>query len=286
MIVGYHDELTAHTRQIVFNPIISSEEGADWMEEKKSWRIDDPKEALLAGLPMVLYGLAVSATWWIIGGPWYQAMESTLRKGLVAGLALSALIAFGGILAILKRFPDWGFTWLGVDILGFLLVVKSAAEEGVLPISDTVGMIILLPALVFGAWLFVLAARRSWQAAGLISIGMSTAMSLSNVHLMAIGPFHRVDLAILGLVFGLAFAGLTYFYVQGRQLVQGIILLAIALLNIALTWLANSVWSQHLADIGAQTPFIPMVVILCLIILAVPLARVFRTLLQKLFKPS
>ncbi len=108
--------------------------------------------------------------------------------------------------------------------------------------------------MVLTAVLFLIAALRSWQSEGLISIGMSATMELANVHLMAIGPYHHVELVVLGIIFGLNFSILTYFFNRAKPAVQGIILLIIGVLNIGITWLANTVWTAHLEKMVKPVP--------------------------------
>lgn len=262
---------------------------ADEEKRKGFWNIQDRNRALLASLPMLLFGGAVTLTWLVIGGPWYLASEGQLRAALIAGLAVCGIIVIGGLIALLKKFPDWGFTWLGVNIIGFLLLAKGAAEEGVIPITDAVGMAILIPVMLFSGLVLVIAVLRSWQAAGLVSIGMSTTIALSHFHMVAIGPYHRVNLVVLGLVFGFIFSFLTLFYTQTKPLYQALVLAGIGLINIAITWLANTIWVSELAKQGVKnygrfSPFIPIAVIIVLIILATPLSGLLSKPLKKNFR--
>ena len=284
MLSGYLEQFLFGFVRFFETGKINRAEGAVSMSERKEWRIEDKKNAWLAALPIILFGFSITLTWWIIGGPWYEATESTLKVALFAGLAVGALVALGGFAAIIKRFPDWGFTWLGADVLGFLLLIKGAAEDGHLPISDTVGMVIMLAAMFFTAFQFIIASLRSWQVAGLISIGMSTAMVMANVHMMAIGPYHRVDLAVLGLILGMVFSALTYFYCRWKPKAQIVLLVIIGVLNISVTWLANTIWADHLEKMLKASPFLPMVLILVLILLATPATEIIGRFLRKYLK--
>lgn len=252
-------------------------------EKSGVWQIKDSKEALIASLPPFIFGSAVWVTWLIIGGPWYTASDAQLKAGLLAGLLLAAVIAVGGIIALIKRFPVWGYTWLGMDVLGFLLCIKSLAEESPNLIPEWLTLIIAVSALIFCAVVLVHAVLESWQAAGLFSTGMSTAMALANVHTMAIGPYHRVDLAILGLVCGLILSALTYAYLRTTPWPQAGLLGSIGLLNLGILYLANQVWSQHLAEVGKTSPLLPMLVILLILLLVGPFAGLFRKPVKSIF---
>jgi hypothetical protein len=247
------------------------------------WRIDDNREAIIASLPPLLVGLSVWLTWTVIGGPWHTATETQLKTGLFSGLIVAALVAIGGIIALLKHYPTWGYSWLGTDIFGVLLLVKSLAEESPVFLPEWLIYIIALALLVFCTIVFIHAVLESWQAAGLISIGMSTIMALSNVHLMAVGPYHRVDLAILGLVFGTVFSILTFFFTRTRQLWQAVLLACIGLLNIGVLFIANQVWAPNMAASGKSTPLVPMLVIVLILLLSGPVLGLFRRPVKTIF---
>lgn len=247
------------------------------------WRIDDLREAIVASLPPLLIGISVWLTWAVIGGPWHTATETQLKTGLFSGLVLAVLVAIGGIIALLKHYPTWGYSWLGTDIFGVLLLVKSLAEESPVFLPEWLILIIAISLLVFCAIIFIHAVLESWQAAGLISIGMSTIMALSNVHLMAVGPYHRVDLAILGLVFGTIFSILTFFYTRTRQVWQAVLLACIGLLNVGILFIANQIWAPNMAASGKSTPFVPMLVILLILLLSGPILGLFRKPVKTIF---
>jgi hypothetical protein len=140
--------------------------------------------------------------------------------------------------------------------------------------------------MVLTAVLFLIAPLRSWLSAGLISIGISTTMALANAHMMAIGPYHHVELAVLGLVLGLVFSVLTYFFTRAKPAVQGTILLIIGVLNIGITWLANIVWTAHLEKLVKpvpvkNSPFILMMIILALMLIVTPVAGIITKFLKK-----
>jgi len=252
-------------------------------ETSTDWNIEGKKEALVASLPPFILGTAIWVTWLIIGGPWYTASETQLNAGLYTGLALAGLIALGGIVALFKRFPAWGYAWLGSDIIGTLLLLKSLAEEEPMLIPQWIIAVIFSTMLVFCAVVFIHAILKCWQAAGLISIGMSTTLALSTVYTMAIGPYHRVDLAILGLVCGLAFSLLVYGYVRSAQPMQISLLCMVSLLGIGLLIAANQVWAVQLAEMGKGSPLVPMLVILMILLLSGPLAGLFQKPVDTIF---
>lgn len=249
-----------------------------------NWGIKDRKMALLASLPPLLIGLSFSVTWLIIGGKWYEASFLQLRFGLAAGLLLAGVVALGGLYALFRRFLVWGFTWLGADLVGFLLLLSGLADDRPFLISREVDYAILGLAMVFAAVVLIAAVLRAWQAAGLMSIGMSTTMALSNVHLMAIPPYNRADLAVLGVVFGMIFFLLTFFYVRTSKKLQIAILCAIGLINLGIVWLANYIWSGYEGSgshLGRVSPFIPFAIFVVLMLLSGPLAGLFSKPIRK-----
>jgi peptidoglycan/LPS O-acetylase OafA/YrhL len=100
---------------------------------------------------------------------------------------------------------------------------------------------------------------------------------------MAVGPYHRVDLAILGLVFGTVFSILTFFFTRTRQLWQAVLLACIGLLNIGVLFIANQVWAPNMAASGKSTPLVPMLVIVLILLLSGPVLGLFRRPVKTIF---
>lgn len=281
-------EINGHLHQMYeklvnFSKIRTEEPMTIEKSKKENRIIINRSETLIACLPPFIFGSAVWLTWLIIGGPWYTATQTQLKAGLAGGLCLAGVIAVGGIFAIVKRFPLWGYTWLGTDIVGFILLVKGLTEEQPNLLPEWVNLTLIVILFVFSAWVLISAVLKSWQAAGLVSIGMASAMGLANVHLMAIGPYHRVDLAVLGLIAGVTLSGMTYAYLRTSIYAQAILLAGTGLLNIGLIYTANQVWAQQMTAAGKTTPLLPMVVILLILLLAGPVAGLFQKPVKMIF---
>ena len=96
MATGYFEQFIIVLLQAIFSSGFVNVEKEVLMGENDRWQIQDRRKAILAALPMVLFGFSITLTWWIIGGPWYEATETTLRIALFAGLAVAGLIALEG----------------------------------------------------------------------------------------------------------------------------------------------------------------------------------------------
>lgn len=249
-------------------------------KQSKNWQIGDQKTALLASLPPLLFGMSVTVTWLIIGGVWYNASEVQLKLGMVSGLLVAGMIACGGVIALLKRMPAWSYTWLGVNILGFVLFLQGIAEELPYTFPQWAEIFIAVLLLAFCGFVLIKAVLESWQAAGLVGIGMSTAMGLANVHLMAIPPYNRADLAFLGLGCGLIFSLLIYIYTRSSASLQAGLLALIAVINAAILYLADRVWAEKMIAVGKASPLVPMLVLLLLLSLSGPLTGLLRKPIQ------
>ena len=261
-----------------------------WEHEMKNknyilteWRLHDRKQSLIASLPPLLYGGSIWLTWLVIGGPWYTASEEQLHIAPFVGLLLCAVIAVGGFIALAKRLPAWGFTWLGTNVIAFLLVGKMIVEISTKPIPSWFSNAIMAATALFVVFILITAVLKSWQAAGLVSLGMSSCLTLNCFHFMAIGPFHRVDLVWLSLASGLVFSWIIYTYTQSRIWVQTALLVLTGVINAAILALANHVWTPQMGAEGGPSPLIPLLVIALILLLAGPISGLFHKPIDKLF---
>lgn len=77
------------------------------------------KKNVQAALPPLLFGPGIALASLVIGGPRHTVPSWRLTIGLVVGLATVAVLGGGGLIATMRRLPDWGYTWLDIQhILG------------------------------------------------------------------------------------------------------------------------------------------------------------------------
>lgn len=238
------------------------------------WDIPNQREAIVATLPPLLFGLGIAANAVILGGPWYAVPRWRLILSIVAVLTPAAVVAIGGLIALIRRLPDWGYTWLGACLAGLFLLAnvvgEELAESGMNPIPPAgefaIGVLLLL--VLLGA--LIMAALSAWQRAGLVSIGLSATMALSLCGAVSSPPFHRRDLALLAAPVGILLAVLIYVYVRRSATVQIAVVLGVGVLNVGLALIANQAWHDWLVAQGRPSPLWPLSVILTGLLLAGP----------------
>ncbi|MGD8457409.1 MAG: hypothetical protein PVF83_13590 [Anaerolineales bacterium] len=215
------------------------------IDQTKDWKIENRKDALIAALPSLLFGVGILIMALIVWKPWFEIPSWRLYLGAGIGIALPAVVVgVGGAIALIRRLPDWGYTWAGTAAMGTLLLVKTLAEEqadfGKYIVSEVFDLV-LAGVLVLGCLvLLIWVALRGWQQAGLVSIGFASLMGVTAVSTATAAPFNRFDLALIAGPFGLLLAWLTYHFALGSTKVRGFVLAGIAVLNLGAVLLADS----------------------------------------------
>lgn len=247
----------------------------DPKNKNAGWSVHNRRQALLAALPPLLFGLGIGISWLVIGRQWQSISRLQLYAGIGAGFLAAAVIAVGALFALLKGLPDWGYMWVGSALLGFVLLLQTAAEElaesGLYHLSaggETAVEILIL--LLFLAFLSI-SAWRGWQCAGMASIGMSSILAVSLYHVVAVPPLNRPDMAALAIPYGALVAGLVYLFLRrSSTLWQAAALLFIGLVNLAAVMTVDTAW-QALLDTGKPFPILPFAGIISGLLLAGPL---------------
>ena len=247
-------------------------------KKEQSWTIDERRRAVLASLPPLVMGLGVAAASTINGRSWFDL--TTWQQALLIFFALlpTAILGAGGLVALVRSIPDWGYAWAGGTLVGAVVLLKIVAEEraevGASIVSPGVDVGIALALVLAGGVVLLIAALRGWAQAGLTSIGFVSTFGITTFSLVRAAPFHRTDLVLLAAPVGLLQALLTYAYVRGERAepARWLYIVSVWLLNAAPMLLAHRVWRPWLAERGQPSPVIPLLVIVTILAWAGPAA--------------
>lgn len=249
------------------------------------WTVDDRRHAILASLPPLVFGLGLAAILLLVGPRPLSVPRWQIMLGVAPGALAAAGIVGGGLVAAVRRLPDWGYTWLGAAVMVVLLsaqvVAEELAESGITlpPAAEAMigGGVVIGGLVTLG-----IAARRGWAQAGLVSIGMASMMGLAVCYSASSGPLHRHDVAILVAPLGLLSAALSYAYVRRSGSVRLGAVLGVWCLNAMGVWLASRVWQDWQAAHGQPSFFLPMLVFLTGALLIGPLLGWLGVVLRRL----
>ncbi len=186
------------------------------------------RDAWLAALPPVLFGLSVTVPILlmallgrlVIGGPTRVRFgPPDVNAALLVGIGVVLLVALtlvvGGVVAVARRLPAWGYTWTGTAVLVVMSGLSVAAEDLpylVSPMADVAIMLVLLAML--GAAIGI-AGWRGPLLGGLAGLSVTMILSLGIVCSVEAAPFSRLDIALLAGPLGLVYGGLLYGFVTG-----------------------------------------------------------------------
>jgi hypothetical protein len=225
---------------------------SQWMnmfEHNGVFNFPNKQQRLLSALPLFLFGLGISLTSLTYGGPWYSVPTGQLILSIAIGLLPMAVIAIVGLVALIRRIPDWGITWVGCAFMGLIVFVKTLAEElaesGQRIISQPVEIGIVVLLFFAGMAILVIVGMRGWQRGGLLSIGLSVTFTLTFLWAVTAAPFYLNELAVWAGPISLLIAGMTYAYTNGTQLTKFMILVGVGVANYASIFLVNTVWHER-----------------------------------------
>ncbi len=260
--------------------------GRDFMSlftEDQSWKIEGRREALLASLPPVLFGVCIALGALVIWEPWYTIPRWRLLTGFAIMMLPGPVLALGGLIAMFKRLPPWGYSWAGGAVMGVVLFVKGLAEERAdfgLPLLSPVLDIILAILLLIGILaLVIVTAWRGWRQAGLTSLGFATIAGMSSFSMATAAPFNRYDLALLAMPVGIVMAWLIWLYVRKGDAGRVVAILGYGILNAAVFLVIASVWNL---PPDRPSPVIPFLVVLTGALLVGPVAGLVGRLVRKI----
>jgi hypothetical protein len=237
--------------------------------------MDDKRLALITGLPPFLLGLGVSSASLLCADPWYAVPSWRLYLSVAALLIPAAVIACGGLFALFKKIPDWSLTWVATGFMGFVLLLKTIADEqadeGNFLISQSGDTIVTIVLFLIGLGLLGIVSFRGWRNAGLLSIGLAGTLGLSLCSYLTAAPFNRHDLSLIALPVGLLLGVFIYQYVRGPDAARFGILLGVAILNVGTIFMANQVWQEWLTTSGKPSPILPLLVLIMALLLSGPI---------------
>lgn len=255
--------------------------------EDKSWKIEERREALLASLPPVLFGVCIALGALVIWEPWYTIPRWRLLTGFAMMLLPGPVIALGGLIAMFKRLPAWGYSWAGGAVMGVVLFVKVLAEERadsglplLSPLLDAALAILLLVGILA---LVIVTAWRGWRQAGLASLGFATLAGMSSFSMATAAPFNRYDLALLAMPVGIVMAWLTWLYVRKGDAGRVAAILGYGVLNAAVFLVVANAWNL---PPDRPSPVIPFLVVLTGALLVGPVAGLIGRPVRKIVQGS
>jgi hypothetical protein len=255
------------------------------MNKSQQLHVEDRRAAILAGLPLLLFGLGIALQALIYQGPYHTVPMWRIILSVVLGMIPMAAIGLGAIIALVRRLPDWGWIWLGSAFMGVVLFIKTMveemADEGRPLTSPTGETAIMILVLAIGGALILAAALRGWRRAGLLSIGFAGTLGLSMFMAISAAPFNRTDLALLAMPLGLLMTTLVYTFTRGTDPVQYAVILGVGLVNAGLIVMANQVWTHWLTARGSSSPLLPLLILSALLLLVGPLAGLFLRPIQR-----
>ena len=132
----------------------------------------------------------------------------------VIGLA-SLTLVIGGVVAVARRLPLWGYTWIGTTVMVVVSALVVAADDLPYLVSPVIDVLIMMALLLLLGAALGGAGRRGPLLGGLA--GLSTTMILSTIVVSWASnpPINRLDVGLLVGPLGLVYGGLIYGFVTG-----------------------------------------------------------------------
>jgi hypothetical protein len=257
------------------------------IREDKSWRIENRRDALIASLPPVLFGICIALGALVVWGPWYTIPRWRLMTGFAIVMVPGAIIGLGALWALKKRILPWGHTWVGSAAMGLVAFVKTIAEERAdfgLPLLSPVLDIVVGILLFVGIMLLVgVYAWHGWRRAGMVSLGFATIAGMASFSMAMAAPFNRHDLALLAAPTGLVMASLIYLYLRKGDAGRIIAILGYGVMNSVVFLVIASIWNL---PPDRPSPVIPFLIVLTGAVLVGPIAGLIGRPMRKVIQGS
>ena len=244
------------------------------------------RQAISMAIPPLLLGLGIMFSSMIRTDVWYRLPAWQLYLSVAVVFLPGIIVGIVGLLALFKRIPDWGLTWVGSAFMGFTLstqvVVKELTEEGWLSLKPLTETALGLSFFFVGFLLLILAAIRGWPRAGLFTIAVACTMGLSLFQSLTAAPFNRDDIALLAGPLGLIFGVLIYVYIRHPGILRILLLVGIGLINGCVAFIATNAWRSWFENRGTASPLIPLLVILTGLLFSGPVSGVILRPIKRL----
>jgi hypothetical protein len=186
------------------------------------------RDALLAALPPVLLGLSIAISLLlraplgqlVIGGPTrVHYSPSAVTGGLMVAIGLIGLAALilviGGVVAMARRLPLWGTTWVGTTIMVIAFALMTFAEDLPYLVSPVIDVLIMMSLMLLLAAALGAVGWRGPSLGGLAGLSTTMILSLVVVSWASNPPINRLDVGLLVGPLGLVYGGLLYGFVTG-----------------------------------------------------------------------
>ena len=195
------------------------------------------RDALLAALPPVLLGLSMAIplllraplSQLVIGGPTrVHYSPGIITGGMMIGIGamgLAALIlVMGGVVAVAKRLPLWGYTWIGTTVMVIAAGLTIAADDLPYLVSPLIDVLIMMALMLLLAAALGAVGWRGPLLGGLAGLSTTMILSLMAVSWASNPPINRLDVGLLVGPLGLLYGGLLYGFVTGPPARRGALL--------------------------------------------------------------
>ena len=212
------------------------------------------RDALLAALPPVLLGLSIAIplllcqlvgraplSRLVIGGPTrIHYGPGFITRGIVVGIGVMVLAALtlviGGVVAMARRLPLWGYTWVGTTVMVIVFALMVAADDLPYLVSPVIDVLIMMALmLLLGAALGAVGWRGPLLG-GLAGLSTTMILSLMVVSWASNPPINRLDVGLLVGPLGLIYGGLLYGFVTGSPARRAAVLAVGGLLCLGTMW--------------------------------------------------
>lgn len=274
-----------HSRSMRFTPLSGlHREGS--MTPREAFEIEGRRQTVLSALPPSVLGLGVMLAALIRTDVWYRLPTWQIYLSVSVVLIAGAVVGIGGLIALVRRLPEWGLTWVGSAFMGAVLTLQVTLGEGVdegwLTLSPIMETILGLTFFLLGFLLLLWIANRGWSRTGLFTIAVAATMGLSLFQSLTAAPFNRDDIALMAGPLGLIFSLLIYLYVTQPARTRIAILVGVGLTNAGVVFIAANAWGSWLENQGTPSPLFPLLVIVTGLLLSGPLSALILDPIKRL----
>jgi hypothetical protein len=234
------------------------------------------QQAVIGAFPPAVLGIGIMLASLIRTDVWYRLPTWQLYLSVGSVLLAGVVVGIGGLMALVKRIPDWGLTWVGCAFMGITLFMQVTISEGVdegwFSISPIAEIALGLAFFLVGCILLLWTANRGWSQAGVFTIAVAATMGLSLFQSLTAAPFNRDDIALMAGPLGVLFSYLIYVYIRQDDRLRIAVIAGIGVTNVVVVFIAVNAWQSWFESRGTASPLLPLLVILTGLLLSGPLS--------------